>query len=74
MHPIDSQPRGVSGPGHTAAVIDLSLALSTTLFLMFLGLLSIFLFWSCHEACGILVPRLGFEPGPSAVKAPSPNH
>ena len=25
-------------------------------------------------ACGILVPRPGMEPGPSAVKAPTPNH
>ena len=25
-------------------------------------------------ACGILVPRPGIEPGPSAVKAWSPNH
>ena len=25
-------------------------------------------------ACGILVPRPGIEPRPSAVKAPSPNH
>ena len=25
-------------------------------------------------ACGILVPQPGIEPGPSAVKAPSPNH
>ena len=25
-------------------------------------------------ACGILVPEPGIEPGPTAVKAPSPNH
>ena len=25
-------------------------------------------------ACGILVPQLRIEPGPSAVKAPNPNH
>ena len=33
-----------------------------------------FFFWSCSEACGILVPRPGFEPVPSSVKALSPNH
>ena len=27
-----------------------------------------------HKACGILVPRPGIEPGPSAVRAWSPNH
>ena len=27
-----------------------------------------------RAACGILVPQPGIEPGPSAVKAPSPNH
>ena len=27
-----------------------------------------------RTACGILVPRPGIEAGPSAVKAPSPNH
>ena len=31
-------------------------------------------FWLCRKACGILVPRPGIEPGPSAVKARSPNH
>ena len=31
-------------------------------------------FWPCLVACGILVPRPGIEPGPSAVKALSPNH
>ena len=34
----------------------------------------LFLFWPCSVACGILVPRPGIEPGPSAVKAQSPNH
>ena len=28
----------------------------------------------CCVGCGILVPRPGFEPGPLAVKAQSPNH
>ena len=32
------------------------------------------LFWVCHMACGILVPRLGFEPRPTAVKAGRPNN
>ena len=27
-----------------------------------------------HMACGILVPHPGIEPGPLAVKAPSPNN
>ena len=31
-------------------------------------------FWLRREACGISVPWLGIEPGPPAVKAPSPNH
>ena len=30
-------------------------------------------FWPCHVACGILVPRPVIEPGPSAVKAWGPN-
>ena len=38
-----------------------------------------FIFWVFfggphHAACGILVPRPGIEPRPSAVKARSPNH
>ena len=32
-----------------------------------------FFFWP-HLACGILVHRPGIKSGPSAVKAPSPNH
>ena len=32
------------------------------------------LFWPCSMACGILVPRLGIEPTPPAVKAQSFNH
>ena len=32
------------------------------------------IFWSCPMACGNLVPRAGDEPGPSAVKAQSPDH
>ena len=32
-----------------------------------------FLFWPRPTACGILVPQPGIEPGPMAVKAPSPN-
>ena len=31
--------------------------------------------WGAHRgACGMLVPQLGIEPGPSAAKAWSPNH
>ena len=30
-------------------------------------------FWQHSSACGILVPQLGIKPGPTAVKAPSPN-
>ena len=32
-----------------------------------------FVFFGCG-ACGILVPQPGIKPGPSAVKAQSPNH
>ena len=31
-------------------------------------------FWMCCTACRILVPWPRIEPGPSAVKVPSPNH
>ena len=34
----------------------------------------IFLFFNLATPCGILVPRTGIEPAPSAVKARSPNH
>ena len=37
-------------------------------------LLFFFSFWSGCTACEILVPWPGIEPGPSAVKEPSPNH
>ena len=30
--------------------------------------------WSCHMACGILIPGPGMEPRPLAVRAQSPNH
>ena len=33
-----------------------------------------FFFWLHHAAFGMLAPRLGIEPGPAVVKAPSPNH
>ena len=33
-----------------------------------------FCFWPHCVARGILLPRPGIEPGPSAVKAQSPNH
>ena len=33
-----------------------------------------FFFWLHHAACGILIPQPGVEPGPSAVRARSPNH
>ena len=35
---------------------------------------SFVVFWLCRTACGILVPLSGIEPGPSAVRAQSPNH
>ena len=28
----------------------------------------------CHVACGVLAPQPGIDPGPPAVKVPSPNH
>ena len=34
----------------------------------------IFFFWPCHRGCRILVPQPGIEPGPLAVRAPSPNY
>ena len=34
----------------------------------------ILLSWLHHEVCGILVPRPGIEPGPSAVEVLSSNH
>ena len=34
----------------------------------------IFIFWLRCAACGIIVPWPGIEPGPSAVRARSPNH
>ena len=37
-------------------------------------LLSFFFFWPRCAACGILVPRPGTEPRPTAVKVWSPNH
>ena len=33
----------------------------------------LFIFLPFHEACVILVPWPGIEPGPLAVKEPSPN-
>ena len=42
------------------------------LFLKFIVLF--FSFWPSPKACGILVPRPGIQPMPSAVKAWSPNH
>ena len=36
--------------------------------------LSLFFFWLHCTAWGILVPLLGIEPAPLAVKAQSPNH
>ena len=36
--------------------------------------LILFIYLGHHTACGILVPRPGIEPRPSAVKVWSPNH
>ena len=33
-----------------------------------------YFFWLHYQACGIFVPPPGIEPGPLAVKTPSPNH
>ena len=41
---------------------------------IFVALNFFFLIWPRHVAFGILVPRPGIEPGPSAVKVWSPNH
>ena len=40
----------------------------------FCPLLFVCLFWPCHVACGILVPRPGMEPIPPAVEVRSLNH
>ena len=62
----------VSGPG-TCRPISINLAPASIL-LTYIHLIIFFFFWSCGEACRILVPRPGIEPVPSAVKALSPNH
>lgn len=31
-------------------------------------------FWPQHAACGNFIPQPGIEPGPKAVKRPSPNN
>ena len=43
-------------------------------FIIFLNFIYFFFFWPLCTACGILIPQAGIEPGPLAVKAPSPNH
>ena len=43
------------------------------MWVLFVCLLCFLFFWLHCAACGILVPRPGIEPGPSAVKARSPN-
>ena len=43
-------------------------------FFFFLSFSFYFFFVRRHAACRISVPRPGIEPGPSAVKAQSPNH
>ena len=47
--------------------------LSICLFFFF-NFLIIFFPQPCHAACGILVLQPGMEPGPSAMRARSPNH
>ena len=44
------------------------------IFLILFLIFYLFSFWPRCVACGILVPWQGIEPGPSAVKAPCPNH
>ena len=41
--------------------------------ILFIFFFFFFFFGLCCLACGILVPRPGIEPGPSAVRAQSPN-
>ena len=51
------------------------MALSNHLLTIFLEItVRLFFFWPHHAACGILVPGPGVEPGPSSVRAQSPNH
>ena len=35
---------------------------------------TVYIFWPCHTACGIPVPRPGIKPVPPAVEAQSLNH
>ena len=48
--------------------------LSLSFFCFCFFVLFCFVFWLRRAACGTLVPWPGVEPGPMAVKAPSPNH
>lgn len=38
------------------------------------GVSLFFFFWPHHAVCGLLVLPPGTDPGPSAMKAQSPNH
>ena len=41
---------------------------------VFFIIIIILIFWPCHVAWGILVPRPGIEPVPSALEAQNLNH
>ena len=61
-----------SGTGQATSLVWSSLGfLSLCWFLFFL---TFFFFWPCRTAWGILVRQPGIKPGPSAVRASSPNH
>ena len=51
----------------------ITFAVTTVVTHLYFILLFIY-FWPRLAACGILVPRPGIERGPTAVKAPRPNH
>ena len=56
----------LSGQGPASSII--------LLFFFFFFNFIFFIFWPCHTACRILVPRPGIEPTPPAVEAQSLKH
>ena len=67
-----------SSPHHWGVKFQVQVQASYTVLLWGLSFIAEVLFcwflWQHCLACGILVPRPGIEPAPSAVRAQSPNH